>query len=335
MNFYLLSFIEEMYFTLNMHALSYYEYETDTRFGDCILLYGGSALVVYDCGHSRHAESVGSFLQLNPTITDVSIVVSHNDGDHTDGVRDLLAWLYDNSKYSVRVYTHQYLKHIDTILEKIDDGRRNRESLKKSLLAEFDNIKEIIETAQIYGFPTIEALSGIAVGGCTIVGPTVDEFTDVAAKAVDSRESNSIGEGHAEETVMNAASVQLQCTLDNNQSILLCGDASPDYLHNLNNYYFIQLPHHGQKDDAIAIFEALGGNSYSKGYLISDNTGTGKSSGGSDDLVQYMKDEKYSDAYNTKNGIVVLPISSATMHSNQRGRGYLGDLDSIKAGIRF
>ena len=52
-------------------------------------------------------------------------------------------------------------------------------------------------------------------------------------------------------------------------------------------------------------------------------------------MVQYMKDEKYSDAYNTKNGIVVLPISSATMHSNQRGRGYLGDLDSIKAGIRF
>ena len=129
MNYYLLSFKEERDFTMKMQALSYYDNDTDTRFGDCILLYGGSALVVYDCGHSRHAESVGSFLQLNPTITDVSIVVSHNDGDHTDGVRDLLAWLYDNSKYSVRVYTHQYLKHIDTILEKIDDGRRNRESL--------------------------------------------------------------------------------------------------------------------------------------------------------------------------------------------------------------
>ena len=319
---------------MKIKALSHYDSDLDTRYGDCILLYNASSLVVYDCGHSKHAEAVEFFLQSNPAISTVYLVVSHNDCDHTDGVCDLLTWLYAYTKYTVQVYTHQYLKHVDTILDKIDDGRRNRESLKKSLLAEFDNIKKVIEKAQACGFTTIEALSGTSVGSCTIVGPTVDEFTDVAAKAVDSRENNYIGEGHAEETVMNAASVQLKCTLDNSKSILLCGDASPDYLHNLSNYNCIQLPHHGQKDDAIAVFSALR-DSYSKDYLISDNTGSAKTSGGSDDLVKYMKEEKYATAYNTKTGIVVLPVYSATTNSNLQGRTYLGDLDSIKSGIKL
>ena len=256
-------------------------------------------------------------------------MVSHNDNDHTNGVCGLLEWLSVRSKYSVQVYTHQYLKHVDAILEKIDDGRRNRESLKKALLAEFDNIKKIIETAQEKDYSVVEALKGTTVGTCTIVGPTVDEFTDVAAKAVDKRESDKIGEGHAEETVMNAASVQLKCSFDNGKTILLCGDASPDYLKDLTTYDIIQLPHHGQENDAKAIFEKLGGKSYSKDYLISDNTGSAKTSGGSDDIVKYMENEMYNPAYNTKDKIIDLPVCFATTQSGSQGRVSLGDLDSI------
>ena len=314
---------------MKLKALSNYDGDKDTRFGDCILIYENSSLIVYDCGHTRHAEYVESFLQTNSAITSVNIVVSHNDSDHTNGVCGLLDWLSARSKYSVCVYTHQYLKHVDTILDKIDDGRRNRESLKKALLAEFDNIKEIIETAQEYDYPAVEALKGTTVGACAIVGPTIDEFTDVAAKAVDKRENDKIGEGHAEETVMNAASVQLKCSLDNEKYVLLCGDASPDFLNNLTTYDIIQLPHHGQEDDAKAVFEKLGGKSYSKDYLISDNTGSGKNSGGSDDIVEYMKRERYSPAYNTKDKIIDLPVYSATTQSGSQGRVNLGDLDSI------
>ncbi|MDD4591238.1 MAG: MBL fold metallo-hydrolase [Parabacteroides sp.] len=312
---------------MKLQALSYYNGDKDTRYGDCILLYDNASLIVYDCGHTKHADTVKAFLQSNLSISGVHIVVSHNDSDHTDGVCELLDWLYDQSKYKVSVYSHQYLKHVDTILDKIDDGRRTRESLKKSLLAEFDNIKIIIETAQAYSFPVVEALSGTSVGNATIVGPTVDEFTDVAAKAVDSRESNNIGEGHAEETVMNAASVQLKCKLDNAESILLCGDASPTYLHNLNNYKIIQLPHHGQLDDAQAIFEELK-ESYTNTYLISDNTGSGATSGGSDNLVQYMKDELYSPAMNTKNGVVCFPQSGFGSIPSSKPQGVrLGEMD--------
>jgi len=314
---------------MKLKALSHYDGDLDTRFGDCILLYDdNTSLVVYDCGHTKHAEAVEAFLKKNSLISQVHIVVSHNDSDHTEGVCGLLDWLNVQSKYTVSVYSHQYLKHVDAILDKIDDGRRNRDSLKRSLLAEFDNIKKVIEAAQAYGFTTVEALSGTSVGNCTIVGPTIDEFTDVAAKAVDSRVDNNIGEGHAEETVMNAASVQLECKLDNAETILLCGDASPLYLHNLDSYNIIQLPHHGQLDDAQAIFEELD-DPDKKTFFISDNTGSGSTSGGSDNLVQYMKDEKYSPALNTKGGVVILPpIGIGTVTSSKPEGVKLGEMDN-------
>lgn len=314
---------------MKLRALSHYDGDKDTRFGDCILVYDNSSLIIYDCGHTKHAEYVESFLLANSSIVLVHIVVSHNDSDHTNGVCELLEWLSSRHKYTVRVYTHQYLKHVDTIIDKVDDGRRNRESLKKALLAEFDNIKKIIEKTEELNYLAVEALKGTGVGSCVIVGPTVDEFTDVAAKAVDNRENDKIGEGHAEETVMNAASVQLKCTLDNGDSVLLCGDASPDYLRNLISFNIIQLPHHGQEDNAKAVFEKLGGNAYSIAYLISDNTGSAKNSGGSDDTVKYMKSERYNPAYNTKDNIVNLPIDSKSTYSSSQGRVCLGDLGNI------
>lgn len=313
---------------MRLKALSHYDGDTNTRFGDCILLYDSTSLVVYDCGHTKHAEAVEAFLQSNPSISQVHIVVSHNDSDHTDGVCDLLDWLYvQQYRYTVSVYSHQYLKHVDTILDKIDDGRRTRDSLKQSLLAEFDNIKTIIESAQAHGFLTVEALSGISVGNCTIAGPTIDEFTDVAAQAVDSRVDNNIGEGHAEETVMNAASIQLKCKLDNAETILLCGDASPSYLHNLDSYDIIQLPHHGQLEDAQAIFQELN-DPYAMKYFVSDNTGSGATSGGSDKLVQYMKDEYYSPALNTKGGVVFIPQNGFGSVAVSKPQGVrLGEMD--------
>lgn len=313
---------------MNLTALSHYDNDLTTRFGDCILLHDNNSLTVYDCGHKKHCDAIKEFLESNSTIMQVHVVVSHNDYDHTSGVCELLTWLHKNKKYYVDVYTHQYLKYADTILDKVDDGRRNRESLKKALLAEFDNIKTIIETAQTYGFDTHEALKGTFVGSCTIAGPTVDEFTDVAAKAVDNRESDNIGEGHEEETVMNAASVQLKCKLSNGEVILLSGDASPMYMHNLNSYDIIQLPHHGQLDSAKAIFEKLLGISYIKKYLISDNTGSKTTSGGSDKLVQYMIEENYSPAMNTKKAQVQIP-QKANISITTKPQGVkLGEVDN-------
>lgn len=78
---------------MKLKALSNYDGDKSTRFGDCILIYDLTSMIVYDCGHGKHAEYVESFLQKNATITSVSIVVSHNDSDHTNGVCSLLEWL--------------------------------------------------------------------------------------------------------------------------------------------------------------------------------------------------------------------------------------------------
>lgn len=90
------------------------------------------------------------------------------------------------------------------------------------------------------------------------------------------------------------------------------------YLHNINSYDLIQLPHHGKLDSAIVIFDKLT-DSYSKDYLVSDNTGSGATSGGSDNLVEYMKTEHYSPALNTKNGVVYLPKSKNNLNNRTQG----------------
>ena len=316
---------------MKLKALSSYDGDRDTRFGDCIMLYKTDHLLVYDCGHSRHAEEVISFLKKHSKIKNVDIVLSHNDIDHTAGIELLMTWLSDNADYTVNIYAHLYLKHTDEILDCIDDGRRKRERLKEALLEEYNNIASIVQSAEEFGFTIIEALPDTSVADCTIVGPTVTEFIQTAAKAVDSRVSDTIGEGDAKETVMNAASIQLKCYFDDGKAILLCGDASPDFLKNLDSYHYIQLPHHGQLADARAIFGDLR-DPYEKVFLISDNTGSSPTSGGSDDLCEWMENENYSPALNTKESVVDIPkvvIGNISESSSQTRRSCLGDLDCI------
>lgn len=252
---------------MKLKALSHYNGDVDTRFGDCVLLYDSTSLVVYDCGHARHAQEVEDFLCKNALISKVHIVISHNDSDHTDGIEKLMEYLH-SKKYDVTVYSSLYLKSARKVLELLDDGRRTLPATKQHILETFDNIKKIVEKAQAYGF-----------------------------------------------------------SIENAETVLLCGDASPDYLHHLDNYDLIQLPHHGKLDNAMNIFEALK-DSYSKDYLISDNTGSGATSGGSDKLVEYMKNEHYSPAFNTKNGVVSIPRSTYGNVSNTRTQGVkLGEMD--------
>lgn len=74
---------------MKLRALSHYDGDKDTRFGDCILVYDNSSLIVYDCGHAKHAEYVESFLLANSSIVSVHIVVSHKG---LPMVRALLQW---------------------------------------------------------------------------------------------------------------------------------------------------------------------------------------------------------------------------------------------------
>ena len=209
---------------MNLTALSHYDGDMDTRFGDCIMLNDSTSLIVYDCGHTRHAEEVESFLKSHSFINSVDIVVSHNDDDHTNGISSLLDYLFVEKYTSVTVYTSLYLKSAKKVLELLD-GRHTLPATKHHILETFDKIKEIVETAQGYSFIVKDAIVNTTVSSAvaTIVGPAEEDFLEVVAQAISNNSVTKI-EG---ETVMNAASIQLKCELDNGDNLLLCGDASP------------------------------------------------------------------------------------------------------------
>ena len=304
---------------MKVRALSHYDGDKDTRFGDCILGFSGSKLMIYDCGHERHADEVKEFLKKNTGISDVSIVVSHDDSDHSDGVVKLMEHLNEGN-WTVTLYTHLYLKDVDEIHKMLDDGRRKKNKTCEHILEVFENIAKIVTTAEEYGYTVKSALPDTDVGLGQVVGPTKEEFIPVVAKAIEEDGQGTI-DG---ETVMNAASIQVKCTLDDGMEMLLCGDATPKYIHDIESYDIIQLPHHGQLDDAQMIFDSLE-DPYCKEFLISDNTGSGYNSGGSDKLVKKMRQEKFTPAHNTKEGMVELPKKKVS-----RGVGY-----KSAAGVRL
>lgn len=298
---------------MKLRALSKYNNDTNTRFGDCILVYDKQNLIVYDCGCDRHSDEVVSFLGRNPSITNVSVITSHNDRDHTDGICRLLEQLYPN--YNVVLYTPLYLKSVGPVMKQLDDGRRTSAKTKEHILETFDHIKEIVEKAQELRIPVQNTTVGTTIGACAIVGPTEKEFSGVVATAID----NAVGDNIDGETVMNAASVQLRCPIDGMGNLLLCGDATPEYLHNIWEYDIIQLPHHGKLDSAKKIFDTIKAYGYKVDdyrFLVSDNTGSAQNSGGSDELVTYMSKLKYRAAYNTKHTVITLPMVLPTSRTH-------------------
>ena len=54
--------------------------------------------------------------------------------------------------YDVTLYSSLYLKSARKVLELLDDGRRTLPATKQHILETFDNIKDIVEKAQEYGF---------------------------------------------------------------------------------------------------------------------------------------------------------------------------------------
>ena len=307
---------------MKVKALSYYNGDKNTRFGDCILGFGENKLLVYDGGHERHADEVKEFLEEHTEISDVSIIVSHDDSDHSSGVVKLMEYL-DEGKWTVKLYTHLYLKNVDEIHEMLDDGRRKKNKTCEHILEIFENIANIVMKAEELGYTVESALPDTDVGLGQVVGPTKEEFIPVVTRAIE-----EVGQGTIDgETVMNAASIQVKCTLESGSTILLCGDATPEYIHDIESYDIIQLPHHGQLDDAEMIFDSLE-DPYCKEFLISDNTGSGYNSGGSDKLVKKMKQEKFTPAYNTKEGVVELPKEKKSSGFVNNTAGVrLGDLD--------
>jgi metal-dependent hydrolase (beta-lactamase superfamily II) len=260
-------------------SAKHYEDSETTNYGDCIIINTGIELFVYDCGSPRHAEEVIQYMKQNG-YDKATLILSHNDSDHFDGIPTLMA---DNRISSIR--TTLLLKYVDEILERIDDKRRNRNSVKEEILETYNNIA----TLSGCNLEDIFECDSILTDEISIVGPDFDYMLDTVAKRLDGREGNTV-DG---ETAINATSIQLSVKICSH-TLLLCGDCSYSAIEDkVRNYDIVQLPHHGKAKQADKIFEKKS-DQINTIYIVSDNTGS--SNGGSDDLTPVGH-----RVYNTKN----------------------------------
>ena len=236
--------------------------------GDCIIIDTGQQLVIYDCGCEEHAKQVEKYMEEH-RFDKVHIILSHNDADHFTGIE----YLINKDKVS-SITTTLLLKHLDDILNELDDGRRTKHALIKQIKENFDNI------ASLTGNNLNDALDrDWTIDPCVnFVGPSYDYLIEAVAKFLDNSESDNINM----ETIVNAISVQVEVIIGNHK-LLLTGDASFEAIKDkIREYDAIQLPHHGKYNQAIKIFEENKGRK-DVIYLVSDNTGN--TNGGSDELM--------------------------------------------------
>ena len=105
--------------------------------GDCFVIDNGKELVVYDCGCEEYANWVIDYME-NKGYSSVKVVLSHNDDDHFKGIPVLV----EKGKVE-SITTVLLLRYVDELLDIIDDGRKNRDSIKKQILDCYDNIKSL------------------------------------------------------------------------------------------------------------------------------------------------------------------------------------------------
>ena len=269
----------------------------DANNGDCFIIDNGQELVLYDCGCEEYAQYVMEYMKENG-YQKVKVVLSHNDDDHFKGIPILV----DNGKVS-EITTVLLLKYVDELIDIIDDGRKNRESIKRQITEIYDNIYQLAGNNLQDAFEHVEIAEGI-----TISGPEKEYILNAAAKGLDTTESDHI-DG---ETITNATSIHLSVKMLD-KKVLLTGDSTFESVmqEEIKDFKVIQLPHHGKKDTGEAIMEELK-NATDEVYIVSDNTGTSR--GGSDDL-----ETKGYDVRNTKNsGMLSLDYNSITRNRESR-----------------
>ena len=235
--------------------------------GDCFVIDNSKELVIYDCGCEDYANWVMDYMKEH-NYSKTKVVLSHNDDDHFKGI----PMLVDKEKTS-EITTVLLLKYVDDILDIIDDGRKNRESLKRQIKDTYDNIEQLSGHNLQDAFEHVEIAEGIKISG-----PGKDYILNAAAKGLDTTEGDTIDSS----TITNATSIHLEISVGN-KKILLTGDSSFESVmkENLKEFKVIQLPHHGNADIGENIFEETK-DDLEKQYIISDNTGN--SNGGSDKL---------------------------------------------------
>lgn len=290
---------------INFLSSKHYTNAATTNYGDCVLIDINGKLVIYDCGSIEHANEVIKYMKTN-NYEKAILILSHQDADHFIGVPHLIK----NNKIS-HLYTLLLLKHKDKLLELIGDNRKTRESVTKNITEIYNNIYSLSNNKNVILCDTLTSINTLITPHVKILGPDINYTLEAVAKALDSREGDTINN----ETIINAVSTQVSVTF-NNTKVLLCGDSCFDAIEEvIKDHNHIQLPHHGKEQQALKIWAT----NYGKNdiiYYVSDNTGS--TVGGSDKIY---KKPGYK-MKNTRDGQILCSLllsSSASIAGNLGG----------------
>lgn len=297
---------------MDIKFLSSKDYENNIgNCGDCIIITTNTQMMVYDCGCKEHAQRVIDIMK-DKGFNKIIGVLSHNDKDHFEGFETLI----DENKID-SIYTICALKHIDDILNEINDNRYNRDSVKAKILEIYNNVEKLSGKLEDIYDTNNKILSKDIISGVKIVAPDYDYAIKTIARAVKNSEPDTI-DG---DSVMNAASVCLK-VYDSSNNMLLTGDSTFENIKdNLADMNYVQLPHHGRAAQIDDIFEYYDARDEDPMYLISDNTG--ESNGGVDKRkIKYRKHKNTRDEE--------FEISYSNIKSSTRTTGNLGiNLDEM------
>ena len=86
-----------------------------TNFGDCILIDTGTSLVIFDCGHQKHAERVLAYMK-KEGYKEAEFILSHNDSDHFDGLPCLIEAGVISHVYTLLLLKEKYRKKLLQIM---------------------------------------------------------------------------------------------------------------------------------------------------------------------------------------------------------------------------
>lgn len=264
---------------------------SESKSGDSILIRTGffdykypvlneQTVILIDSGYQECAKTITNHLKKTYCTRKIDYVfITHPDEDHLSGLKEILI---KNEITIKHVYIHDPWKHVKTVFERSDDGRRTFNSVKCRMEKGFPLLSEVYELLDKKGISYDEIFSDEYVSldkdyYIDILGPSKSFYEKLIFEYTESLNNASYSQQDVYQTGTSNAFfvkkyfVDNPCTSQKNESSMilllakkknnepLClfsGDAGVraylGAIHNIRQYHipingvpYVQLPHHG------------------------------------------------------------------------------------------
>lgn len=232
--------------------------------------------ILIDGGSKGSATKVRQFLRVRGIDHIQHVVCTHPHDDHAAG---LVKLLLDTTLTVGRVWVHHPQSHVNMLL--VEHALNQTHGLRRAAVIQetLETVNTLAEICRIRQIPMSEPFVGTQIGPLTVLGPTVDYYTELVAQFADSsaiRASESLVSNLPNQTLVEAfletmgqpVSTVLEANPEtepeNNSSVILAmnhesglhlftGDAGAQALtcaaqqYELAGCHWMQIPHHGSR----------------------------------------------------------------------------------------